>query len=186
MQEGGGGGRGWGGGHPCDLKAEMLELYVDKIAENATWRWSEPTCQFYRSTGITNLDFDYNFFFKARSLNFGQVTDGRTQSDADKPAVHKHRCAQKETHHLFYTAIPCNTIDSVNHIPLPQTLYLVPLCILWYFCLPPSWVLNEHHMIFLIGDKYAFGFLWKHVANTNRVSSNNKQKKSQTANHFLR
>ncbi len=33
------------------------------------------------------------------SLNFGQVTDrqtdGRTESDAYEPTVHKHRCAQK-------------------------------------------------------------------------------------------
>ncbi len=28
-------------------------------------------------------------------LSFGLVTDGRTESDAYEPTVHKHRCAQK-------------------------------------------------------------------------------------------
>ncbi len=28
-------------------------------------------------------------------LSFGPVMDGRTESDANEPTVHKHRCAQK-------------------------------------------------------------------------------------------
>ncbi len=70
------------------------------IRKNATWCWCEPTCHCLEHSIIWEFTVSQCEMFSSRLnifflVNFGPVTDGRTESDSQEATMHYHRWAQK-------------------------------------------------------------------------------------------
>ena len=120
------------------------QIELTQVKKNATWHWSEHTCQGPWTVSIkkcprlfSNHFYHVNYFLATKryellsSLNFGPVTDGQTDRQTDaKWCMWAHRAYAQVCSTMFhFSCVISANSPSTGSLSLAENVYLSWYCV---------------------------------------------------------